>query len=190
MTMTEPSEPTRRRRRNTPETPPPAAGSVARGLVLVVVAFIVGVVLLRDDDGVAAIGQVGAGTIDDVVSGSGDDDPTATTIVATTTTTVRAQATVTVLVANGSGVTGAAGTTTERVVALGYLTLEATNAERVAASQIFYVAGYEAEAQRLAEELSPSAPPQILPMPSPAPVAELGGANLLVVLGPDLAPQP
>lgn len=187
--MTEPAEAPRRRRRTTPASPPPPAGSVARGLALVVVAFLVGVVLLRDDDGVAAVGQVGASSVAGVPDPGGPDpDPETSTTVATTTVPVRAQSEVEVLVANGSGVSGAAKSLTDQAIALGYLTGEPTNAPgRVPSTTIYYIPGYVAEAQRLATELSPTAPPAITPMPTEAPVDELAGAHLLVVLGPDLA---
>jgi hypothetical protein len=55
----------------------------------------------------------------------------------------------------------------------------------VSSSTVYYADGYEAEAEAVAATLSPQ--PPVAPMPDPAPVADLRGATVLVVVGPDLA---
>lgn len=186
--MSEQSEQPRRRRRQPPPKTPPGQGSVARGAILVAVALVIGVLLLRDDDSATtqvAVGSDTAGEIDDTApEGSGDEDPDATTT--TTTEAPRPAAEVKVLVANGSGVNGAAGGTTDALEALGYVTGTPANAERVPATIVYFTTGFEAEATALAEAIG--APEDaVTPMPAVAPVDDLQLANVLVHLGPDLA---
>jgi hypothetical protein len=91
-----------------------------------------------------------------------------------------------VLVANASGVQGAAGNQATAIQQGGYQVLPAANApQNVEATQVLAIAGYEAEAAALATAIG--APPEsVAPMPDPPPL-DLAGAHLLVVLGPDLA---
>lgn len=110
---------------------------------------------------------------------------------ATSTTSVpgaRPPADVSVLVANGSGVSGAAGELTDRVGEAGYETAQPANIRddgTVRGSTVYYAEGYAAEANALAATLTP--PPPVAPMPDPAPVDDLRGATVLLVVGPDLA---
>ena len=110
---------------------------------------------------------------------------------ATSTTSVpgaRPPADVSVLVANGSGVSGAAGELTERVGEAGYETAQPANIRNdgtVQGSTVYYAEGYAAEANALAATLTP--PPPVAPLPDPAPVDDLRGATVLLVVGPDLA---
>ncbi len=170
-----------------------------RGVVLIVIAVLLGVVLLNatdepftTDDGTTAIGG------DDDATDAPDDDEepddgAVTTTPSTTPSTTpaaaaRPPAEVTVLVANGSGVAGAAATFSEQVGASGYVTAAPANTrggELVEASVVFYTEGYEAEAAALAGTLSPV--PAIAPLPEPAPVDDLRGAAVVLILGPDLA---
>ena len=186
--MSEQGERPRRRRR--PEQPPapPTQGSVARGVVLVVLAVVIGLLLLRDDDsGTAqvAVGTDGSGEVDEPTDGGDDsDDPTTSTT--TTTAAPRPPSEVKVLVANGSGTNGAAGGATEALEALGYVTGTPANAERVPATVIYYTDGYQPEAEALAEAIGAAAT-TVTPMPAVAPVDDLQLANILVVIGPDLA---
>lgn len=91
----------------------------------------------------------------------------------------------TVLVANTTGVGGAASDLTERLAQNGYQTLEPTNADEPRdATGIFFVEGFEAEAVELSEAID-SSPDRVGLLPDPPPV-DPGGAQLLVLLGPDL----
>lgn len=180
--MTDPSGQPRRRRRQ-PPPPPPAQGSVARGAILVVIAVIIGVLLLRDEDSSAT--QLSVGT-DTPATSVGDGDGSSATS-STTTLAPRPPSQVKVLVANGSSVNGAAGTQTDQLEALGYVTATPTNAsERVPASIVYYTAGFEAEARQLAETLG-LADTAVQMLPAVAPVDDLQLANVLLVIGPDLA---
>ncbi len=169
--------------------------AVIKGGILIFVALTLGAFLLwrgLDQDN----GEIAAG--DDVQV---SDEGSATTVggstettVGDTTTTVagpaRSNAEVTVLVANGSGLPGAAGTVTDTVAAAGYATAEPSNADFVDSTTVYYVGSDEAEAIGVAAAigLEPVENPGVVqPMPDPAPVDDLRGATVLVVLGPDLA---
>lgn len=186
--MSEQSEqPRRRRRQPQPANPPATQGSVARGAILVAVAVVIGVLLLRDDDSATTQVAVGSDTAAEVED-TGDDAPAEDADATTTTTTEapRPAAEVKVLVANGSGVDGAAGGTTDALEALGYVTGTPANAERVPATVVYFTTGFEAEAAALAAAIG--APEDaVTPMPAVAPVDDLQLANVLVHLGPDLA---
>lgn len=94
----------------------------------------------------------------------------------------------TVLVANGSGVAGRAAEVTEEVGTAGFRTAAPSNVNdggTVPASTVYYARGFEADAAALAETLSPR--PQVAELPEPAPVSDLRGAQILLVVGPDLA---
>lgn len=180
--MTDPSGQPRRRRRQ-PQPPPPPQGSVARGAVLVLIAVVIGIFLLRDEDSSAT--QVAVGT-DTPATTVDSGDGTATTS-STTTVAARPPSQVKVLVANGSSVNGAAGTQTDELEALGYVTATPTNAaERVPASIVYYTAGFEPEARQLAETLG-LGEAAVKMLPAVAPVDDLQLANVLLVIGPELA---
>jgi hypothetical protein len=93
---------------------------------------------------------------------------------------------VTVLVANASGVTGAAGSLTDNLAGAGYQTVEATNApETSETTQVLFAEGFDREAAAVAEQIRAPAD-GVAPLPGPPPV-ELQGARVLVLLGLDLA---
>ena len=167
-----------------PPTGPARGASPVRGVVLVAVAVILGFFLLRAIDDTGGGPTVG----DETAATTGDDAGTGETPAATEpeTPAARPPGEVVVLVANASGVSGAAGGQTTSIQGGGYQTLEATNAaETVATTVVHPVAGYEAEAAALAAQIG--APPEsVQPMPEPPPV-DLATANVLVLLGTDLA---
>jgi hypothetical protein len=165
---------------------PTARSNPARGVALIATAVILGLFIVRNgfdnpssaDDGTAPTEQAGGST---APTGNGGE---------TTTTTAppaaRQPAEVAVLVANASGVSGAAGGLTATLASQGYQTAPETNApESVGATQVLFAPGFDAEAAALAGAIQ--APPDgVAPMPQPPPV-ELGPAQILVLLGPDLA---
>jgi hypothetical protein len=107
--------------------------------------------------------------------------------VTTTTVPSRPPANVPVLVANGAGVTGAAAAFTARLQAAGWTTLTPTNATiMVSSSHVYYVAGQEPSAAAVAADLH-LPPTAVAPYTTAAPVSSIGTADVLVVLGPDLA---
>ena len=100
-----------------------------------------------------------------------------------------------VMVANASGVDGAAKALTQDLTALGFATREGTNAagidEELATSKIYVIAGSEAVAQSISR-LMGGVPVERMPTPAwiKGGTAGLGDANVLVMLGHDLAGTP
>ena len=102
--------------------------------------------------------------------------------------TTRRSRDVTVLVANGSGVSGRAAELTEQVGEAGYRTAAPSNVgggETIPGSTAYFTEGYRAEAEALASTLDP--PPQVAALPETGPVSDLRGAQVVLVLGADLA---
>jgi hypothetical protein len=171
----------------TTERPPtgPARGtSPVRGVVLVAVAVVLGFFILRAIDDTGADPAVVESESADSTETTGASDTTAAPD--TTAPAPRPPAEVIVMVANASGVQGAAAAQTEAIQGGGYQVVDAANApEAVETTQVLPVAGFEAEAGVLAVDIG--APEgAVVPMPDPPPV-DLAGANILVLLGPDLA---
>ena len=152
---------------------------VRAGLVLVV--FVVATVgLLRIIHPSASSGA----------AGSTSNPSTVTTIAghaSTTTTTTIPASRVSVLVANASGVTGAAEATTTKLQPGGWNLLTPVNATaQVTASNVYYVAGYQRPALAVATSLKLAAT-SVVPYTTSAPISTIGTAQVLVVVGPDLA---
>ena len=167
-----------------------AGGAMARGVALIVVAVLVGLVLLNATDSPAPLNVSSDETPDEGSTGTQPSAETTTTTgaTATTATTVagaRPAAEVTVLVANGAKVQGAAGKLSTEIAKGGYKMAAAANTAPVPTSTVYYAEGYEAEANAVAALLTPV--PPVAPMPTPAPVDDLRGAQVVVVQGPDLA---
>lgn len=169
------------------QSPPDAEDPRARtlGVALIAVALLIGVVLLAkgfsQEDGL-------------ISTASPETDRTTTTVGAieggtgeTTTTTAAANppASVSVLVANGSGATGVAGSNADKLNAAGYTTVETTNAPTTTATSVYYAAGAQADAAAVATALGFDQA-VVAAMPSSPPV-ELAGATVLVVVGSDTA---
>lgn len=160
-----------------------AGGAVARGAALVAVAVLIGVLLLArglDSGELVTTGDDGGEESQPPGSTPGG---TGSTTTSTAAPAVRQPSEVRVLVANGSGVAGAAGRRTETLATAGYATLEPANAAPVPATQVLHVEGYEAEAAAVATALGAS-PGAVQPLPDPPPVDPLD-ANVVVVLGQD-----
>jgi hypothetical protein len=163
-----------------------AGGAMARGIALIVAAVVLGVVLLNATDSPEPF----------VPKVTAADGPTTTTpstsatdATTTTPTTAAAKAhkpgEVQVLVVNGSGVNGAAGRVATTLSSEGYTLKPSGNVKTAAASNVYFQPGYQADAQAIAAKLTPA--PGVLPMPTPAPVKDLAGAHVLVVVAADLA---
>ncbi|MFP5376660.1 MAG: LytR C-terminal domain-containing protein [Acidimicrobiia bacterium] len=168
-----------------------SAGMAAgRGAVLLAVAVILGVVLLNaaDDPGPDRVATGASG--DD---GEGSGGTTTTTLPPTTLATVppRPPAEVKVLSTNGTAVKGVAGRARDLLQAQGYNVLAPTDAQRATASNVFFTsAEFEREAQAVAAALG--LPPTVVapyPTAPPVPVADAKGANVVLVVGPELAQQ-
>jgi hypothetical protein len=173
-------------------TPPDAEDPRTRtiGIILIAVAVLIGVVLLAkgfgQEDGLVstaapanertttttqATAPAGAGT-------AGDE---------TTTTTAAANAptNVSVLVANGTGKSGVAGTNADKLKTAGFTKVDTANAPTTSKSAVYYGSGAQADAQAVATALGLD-PSVVTAMPSLPPV-DLKGATVLVVVGSDKA---
>ncbi len=167
-----------------------AGGAAGRGILLIAVAVLVGVLILRNgfDNG-------GGSSAPPTTSASG-----ATTSVSTNTTaaggstestaastpSTRPANQVKVFVANGAGIQGAAGKAVETLTPLGYVAVAGNSPNKVKTTTVYYTEGYQAEAQGVAAALGAPAA-SVQPMPTPPPIADIQGAQVLVVLGPDVA---
>jgi hypothetical protein len=111
----------------------------------------------------------------------------ATTQQSITTPVARTPADIKLLVANGVGVNGAAAKVAGRLQPVGYQMLKPGNTTtKMTASQVQYAEGYATDAQAVATALGlPSA--GVVAMPTPASISDLQGANIVVIVGNDLA---
>ena len=169
--------------------PRSAGGAMLRGIGLILVAIVLGVVLLNATDSPEPFRAEASADDDAPATPAGDDEGDEET---TTTTAAPPQAhdpsEVAILVANGTGgqVRGAAGRIAESLKASNYILKTSTNTRAAAeASFVYFQPGYEEDAKRIAALLTPA--PGVQPMPDPVPVADLAGANILVVVAADLA---
>jgi len=176
---------------------PPAPTIAARGVVLVVIAAALGLLLLAK----ALDGPSSA----DVSATPGGGGPggvvvttTATTVAPATTTTVAPvyDPTVKVIVANASGVGGAAGRLSERLggelnALLGTPTNQPDNAPDVDETTVYYTNDAAIpSANAIAAHLStPTTVVEVEPLPSTDLVenGDIQGAGIVIMLGRDLA---
>jgi hypothetical protein len=157
-----------------------------RGLALVIVAVVVGVLLLPSATRAPLAASAKASTTSTTVAGKTTTPGHGAHPSSTTTTTV-APASIHVLVANATTVNGVAGAVTTFLTSKGFGTLTATNALiKVTASEIYTVGGATADVPSVAAALGlPAA--SIEPAAASAPVQSTTGANVVVIVGPDLA---
>jgi hypothetical protein len=93
---------------------------------------------------------------------------------------------VTVRVANAAGVNGAAAQWTTKITDAGYKTVEQTNAEpHRDTTAVLFAPGFDREAANLATAIG--APADGVVALTDPPQVDPGGANLVVMLGTDLA---
>jgi LytR cell envelope-related transcriptional attenuator len=159
-----------------------------RGAVLIGAAVLLGIVLLGKglDTGLVNTGGDG-GSVGSGESGEGDGTSETGATTPEGTPVTRAPAEVTVWILNGGGPTGTATNGTQVVANAGYATVGAANSpEDVPQSTIYYVEGYQADAAAVAALLGfPVDRVVALPNPPPVPNADLQGATVVAVLGPD-----
>jgi hypothetical protein len=149
--------------------------------LLIGAAIVVGLVLLSQgfkSDNTASRGNPGTTT------------HTSTTTHATATTVVQPHdaAQVKVLVLNGVNKAGIAKAAGDQLKAANYTVLPGANANGgpYDTSTVYFVAGFDADAQTIAAKLglTPAAA-QPLPSPPPASVADPADANVIVIIGKD-----
>jgi hypothetical protein len=167
-----------------PAGPGPRTTAVgAKGIVLMAAAVLLGIVLLNEFD---------TGSVPFSEPVEVDTGPTTTRRLPTvstspaTTRAVRPPGDVRVLAANGTNTSGLGGRTTELLRNAGYNAVAPIDASRVVESSIVaYKPEAEAEARVIAQllQLSLSA---VRPYDTSTPVPEDRGAEVVVVVGPDL----
>jgi LytR cell envelope-related transcriptional attenuator len=169
-----------------PTTGRPRGSSPARGVVLVAVAAVLGFFILRAIDDTGGGADVADTVTTEPAGGEGGSDTTAAGSPEETTPSTRPAGEIIVLVANGSGVEGAASRQVEALRGGGYQVLDPANAPaNVDATQVWATSGFEADAAAMAAQIG--APEgSVQPMPNPPPM-DSQGAHVLVILGPDLA---
>jgi hypothetical protein len=105
----------------------------------------------------------------------------------TTTTTTTPPNKVPVAVANASGVTGAAAKISTQLATGGWDMLAPENATKdVTTSSVYFVAGFQPEAEIIATSLHLPAS-AVAPYTTAVPISSIGTAEVVVVIGPDLA---
>lgn len=189
----------------------PSNGSAApRGIILIVVASVLGILLLwkgidgptsdiaesssssptttvveaGSDNGEGGEGEGGESDLLDITG-----DPTTTTT--TTLFPPTPPAEVQVLVANGSGISGGAGTVTDLLIPQGYTTLPAANAIPTDVTGIYFRTGMSQEARIIQEQLAPDYPNVLMQIPDdglevPDSTADrVEQADVVIILGSD-----
>ena len=158
--------------------------STTLSVVVAAIAVLLGFLILRDVNRDRDDTSSPAPTETSVV------DPTAESSVAPADTTTLPRSGFKVMVANASGVTGSAGQMSTALQSEQFIVTQPINADVTAGKQsvtvVYYVPGYESGATAVAEILGGL---QIQPVATPAPVegGSLGEAQVLIMLGTDLA---
>lgn len=154
--------------------------NLGRAVVIIAVAIVLGVLLL----------QVGSRPVTNPqgTSAAASSGSTTTTRPPASTTTTIARASVHVLVANGTPVPEGATDYTDELQSQGWATLPPadTSSPVSGASTVYYAAGKQADAGALASALGLKST-AVQPLSSSVPVANVSGADVVLVLGPDLA---
>ena len=160
-----------------------AGAAMGRGVIVIAGAVLLGIVLLNatdDEPPGSALRATGSSS-----DGGSVSVTTSSTVAPTTTVALRAPKDVKVVVANASGTKGVAARVSDLLKPPGYNVLSPTNAPDAKDSSVLAVAGYEREAAAIATALQlPST--VVKPLPAPAPIPDLRGANVLVIVGSDL----
>ena len=167
-----------------------SAGMAAgRGAALLAVAVLLGILLLSvtDDEPTG----VRAGPTTTTTTGEGPTGPAGVPPEEGPTSTVpppesRPPDQVKVLTLNATAVRGAAGRANDVVKAAGYNVLAPSDSTRGLATAVLYTAGYQQEALTIAGTLGVG-PGSVQAVGTPPPAPDLRGANVVVVVGQDLA---
>jgi hypothetical protein len=156
----------------------------------VLVAFVVATVLLlgviHPSAAKPASGSTASAASSSTTSTAASSSTTAPAHSGSPTTTV-APSKVSVLVANASGVSGAAAAVTNELRPGGWNLESPVNASaHVSTSTVYYLSGQQQSAETIATDLRlPSS--AVGPYTTAAPISSIGTAEVLVVVGPDLA---
>lgn len=158
--------------------------AAGRGAALLAVAVVIGIVLLNAADNEPSR-QLSAGG--DASTTTVPEEKTTTVPSTTSTLPSRAPKDVKVLSANGTDVKGAARRATDVLRAAGFNVLAPVDLGKdVTVSAVYFTAGFEREALSVATSIGLGAA-VVKPMPTPPPLADTRGANVVVVGGPEAA---
>lgn len=157
--------------------PHDAAHASRSGIVIVVVTVLIAVVVLAK----------GYGSSHSEVDTTAEPSRTTTTLAVTTTSLAgRTPAEVKVKAVNATNTQGLAGKVRDALQGRGYTQVAVGDATtKQLQSDVFYLPGWEAEAQAVARALGVNAT-NVRPMPEPPPISP-GDATVLVMAGTDLA---
>ena len=173
-----------------------------RGWVLVIGVVVLGALLMPSATR-AAMAPASSGSAASTGSGGSGNSPATTlstgsgssTTLRSTTTTTRPGTTIAtnipastihVLVANGTNTNGAAASVAAYLTGKGFPTLKPSNAlTTVSATQVYPVGGAVGAATEVAQALGLTAS-SVEPNSMPVPVSSDAGANVVVVVGPDV----
>lgn len=160
---------------------------MARGIALIVVAVVLGIILLNATDRTPSFTKsTGSKATTATTVAEPGGSSSSTTPATTTKSKAHDPSAVSILVANGSGVKGAAAKIATTLAGSNYVLKTSVNTKTPASSSVvYYTAGYDADARAIASLLTPA--PSVQAMPNPLPVADLAGANVLVVVAADIA---
>jgi hypothetical protein len=162
----------------------PSGSTATRGMIVVVVALVVGVLLIVKGGGGSVVADQGDAIDATTTTVAGAGGATSTTQKATTST-VTPPAQLKVIAANGSQIKGLAARTKTQLGNAGYTSVVATDATTQASTSIVYfAAGFEADAKAVAAVLG-MPPARLGDMPAQVPVASVGDAKVVIILGPD-----
>lgn len=170
------------------------SSSAIRGAILVALAVLLGFLILRGVTDRTEIPLTTTGTVataptptptPSVDAGSTAPLPTPTAVI--DTSNARPNAQISVMVANGTEVSGQAGRLTDILRNQGFTTQAARNANAQPASVIYYRPSFNVEAQVVRDALGTLTP--IAPMPVPDPNVgddiDLGNVDVFVLIGDD-----
>ena len=168
----------------------PAATTATRGIILVVCAVVVGAMLLWKGGGSATDSVPGEQILKNESTLPGGGSAATPTDPAAPPSTSVPQATLLVVVANGSGVKGAAGVKKTELISKGYSAAQAGDAnEKSPLTSVFPVPGAEGDAAAVAAALGLPAT-AVAAMPTKFPSKAVTGVNqadikVIVLLGED-----
>jgi Mrp family chromosome partitioning ATPase len=158
--------------------------STTLSVIVAAIAVLLGFLILRDVNRVSDDSNESGGNVTTVVG------PTGESTVAPTDTTALPRSGFKVMVANASGITGSAGQMSTALQSEQFIVTQPVNADVTIGKQsvtvVYYVEGYSSGATAVAEILGGL---KIEPVPTPVPVQDgsLGEAQVLIMLGTDLA---
>lgn len=163
-----------------------------KAAIVIIVVVLVGWLVLDKTGSGSSLPKVSSGHTTTTVKTSANSLPGSGVSTTTTTVPLVAASVIKLQVLNGVGHGALAGEwTTKLKTTYGYDTLAPDNATANVASSVIYVItpGYQAEGDRLAQQVGISASAVLTTVPANAPIppAEKAAANLVLVIGPDLA---